>query len=191
MKSASAGEPTPGSLADACEPADPVAIARTIVLRKLAAAPRTRQQLADVLRQKQVPETAAEFVLDRFTEVGLIDDGEYACMWVRSRQATKAIARPLLRRELRQRGVSDELIAAALQQVSDEDETSRAIDLVRRKLAASDRLAPEVRYRRLSGLLARKGYSAAVIATVVRQVLSESPDAGLSDLHDVQISGMI
>ena len=54
-------------------------MARTIVLRKLTAAPRTRAQLADDLRRRATcPDEVAEQVLDRFTEVGLIDDPAFA-----------------------------------------------------------------------------------------------------------------
>ena len=70
--------PTPGSLADAGPEPDPESVARTILLRRLAAAPRTRAQLAADLAARDVPGDAAERVLDRFTEVGLIDDAAFA-----------------------------------------------------------------------------------------------------------------
>ncbi|MEV4259258.1 regulatory protein RecX, partial [Spirillospora sp. NPDC049652] len=54
-------------------------------LRLLTGSPRTRAQLADALRRKDIPDEVAEHVLGRFTDVGLIDDEAFAQSWVRSR----------------------------------------------------------------------------------------------------------
>src|SRR5688500_10025270 len=61
---------------------DPVSAARGICLRALTGAPKTRSQLADLLAAKDIPDDAAETVLNRFTEVGLIDDAAFARAWV-------------------------------------------------------------------------------------------------------------
>ena len=53
-----------------------------IVLRRLTMAPQTRAQLADDLRSRDVPDDVAERVLDRFSEVGLVDDEAFAQAWV-------------------------------------------------------------------------------------------------------------
>ena len=86
-------------------PADPVEVARLICLRQLEFAPRTRAQLAAVLSKRHVPDEAAEVVLDRFTEVGLVDDASYALAWVESRHRARGLARRALSVELRRRGV--------------------------------------------------------------------------------------
>ena len=91
-------------------PADPEAVARGICLRALTGAPKTRQQLADLLANR-VPDEAAEAVLDRYVEVGLIDDAAYARAWVSSRQAGRGLARRALSAELRAKGVDAEVAA--------------------------------------------------------------------------------
>lgn len=67
------------------EPRDPVEQARNICLRLLTGSPRTRKQLADALRKREIPDEAAEEVLARFVDVGLIDDAAFAGAWVESR----------------------------------------------------------------------------------------------------------
>ena len=89
-------EPTPGSLADLQDDADPEQVARTILLRRLSVAPRTRRELADDLRKRGIPDDVSARVLDRFEEVGLVDDTEFARMWAVSRQRTKGSARSVL-----------------------------------------------------------------------------------------------
>ena len=105
-------------------------MARGICLRALTGAPKTRSQLAELLARRGVPEEAAEAVLDRFTEVGLIDDAAFARAWVSSRQAGRGLARRALQAELRAKGVDPEVAAEAVELVDDDDERAAARTLV-------------------------------------------------------------
>ena len=99
-------------------------MARTILLRRLAAAPRTRAQLAADLAAREVPTAVAERVLDRFAEVGLVDDAAFAETWVRTRHAGRGLSRSALRRELRDKGVDDETVAGAVDAIDVDDEAA-------------------------------------------------------------------
>jgi regulatory protein len=168
---------------------DPEATARGICLRALTGAPKTRQQLADLLEKRGIPEDAAVTVLDRFTEVGLIDDAAYARAWVSSRQAGRGLARRALSAELRAKGVEPEVAAEAVEAVGDDDEREAARRLVDRKVRAMRRLDRATATRRLMGMLARKGYSGGLAAAVVREALdadgAETAEvAGFDDLDE-------
>ncbi len=169
--------PTPGSLADAGPEPDPESVARTILLRRLAAAPRTRAQLASDLAAREVPAEVAERVLDRFVEVGLIDDAAFAETWVRTRHAGRGLSRSALRRELREKGVDDETVATAVDAIDVDDEAAAARALVARRLPATRGLARAARTRRLVGQLARKGYSGGMAMAVVREALAAEGEA--------------
>lgn len=149
------------------EIADPIGFARRIALTQLDRAPRTRAQLERALDARHVPQDVAAVVLDRLTEVGLVDDEAYARMLVRSRTVTRGLARRALRAELRHKGCGDEAISAALADVTDEDERQRAAELVVRHSRRMAGLDAVVRRRRLAGMLARKGYSPEVIAVTL------------------------
>ncbi len=151
--------------------ANPESVARTICLRQLERGPRTRAQLATTLAKRNVPPAAAAVVLERFTEVGLIDDASFAAAWVESRQAGKGLSRRALAHELRNKGVADETIAQALESVNAQDERAAAEALVARKLAATRSLTTQARVRRLTGMLARKGYSPGLAFAVVREAV--------------------
>jgi regulatory protein len=177
----------PGSPED--EMGDPESVARGVCLRALTGAPKTRQQLADLLIKRGVPDDAAEAVLDRFTEVGLIDDAAYARAWVSSRQAGRGLARRALSSELRAKGVDADVAAEALEAVGDDDERETARRLVERKLAGVRRLDRVTATRRLMGMLARKGYNGGLAAAVVREALDgagaeDVPVAGFDDLDE-------
>ncbi|PWJ52895.1 regulatory protein [Quadrisphaera granulorum] len=160
------------------------------MLRQLTAAPRSRAQLEKKLAERGVPEEAAEQVLDRFTEVGLVDDAAYAEVLVRSQRLTRGLGRRGLAHELRAKGVDDATAAAALEQVDDDAEEATARDLVARRIRSMSGLAPEVKTRRLAGMLARKGYPQGLVMRVVREAVRSESDGlgsdGLESDHDEQ-----
>ncbi|MET8215918.1 recombination regulator RecX [Streptomyces hirsutus] len=154
-------------------PGDPVERARAICLRLLTGTPRTRKQLADALRKREIPDEAAEEVLSRFEEVGLINDSAFADAWVESRHHGRGLARRALAQELRTKGVDSTLIDAAVSQLDSEQEETTARELVARKLRSTRGLDRDKRIRRLAGMLARKGYPEGLALRVVRQALEE------------------
>jgi regulatory protein len=151
--------------------ADPEARARQICLRLLTLAPRTRSQLADALRKRGIPGDAAHAVLDRFADVGLIDDAAFARAWVESRHYSRGLAGRALHAELRLRGVDDDQIRDAIDDLGPDAEVTTARRLVEQKLASTRGLAPEARIRRLAGTLARKGYPAGLAFRVIREAM--------------------
>jgi regulatory protein len=155
---------------------DPYDVARQIVLRQLAMVPRSRAQLEQKLSQRGCAPDVAAAVLDRMTEVGLVDDEAYAQMLVRSQQSGRGLAKHALARELRTKGIRDDLAHEALASISDSDERERARTLVDKSLRAMHGLGIEVQTRRLAGMLARKGYSSNVSYAVIREALADAPE---------------
>jgi regulatory protein len=172
---------------------DPEQVARAILLRLLTGAPRSRAQLAEALTKRDVPDEVAVRVLDRFTEVGLIDDAAYSEMLVRTRHAERGLSRRALAVELRRRGVDDSTAAEALAQVDDDDEVEAARRLVQRKLAATRGLDPATRARRTLAALGRRGYAPGLVTRLVREALGEEgpqdADAAADDAWDDHSDG--
>ncbi len=181
----------PGSAED--EMSDPESVARGICLRALTGAPKTRSQLADLLASRDVPDDAAEAVLDRFTEVGLIDDAAFARAWVSSRQSGRGLARRALSAELRAKGVEPEVAAEAVEAVGDDDEREAARRLVDRKVGAMRRLDRTTATRRLMGMLARKGYNGGLAAAVVREALDSAgaDDVAVAEFDDLDEDSLL
>jgi regulatory protein len=154
--------------------ADPEAVARAIVLRQLGMAPRSRAQLEKKLRERGCDDDVAKRVLDRMTEVGLVDDEAYAEMLVRSKQASRGLARRALAHELHKHGIDDDLAQEALGDVGAAQERAKAEELVAKKLRTMHGLPPDVQARRLAGMLARKGYPGDIAWPVVRDAVNDS-----------------
>jgi regulatory protein len=165
--------PPPPDDAEALGPeADHEAVARKILLDQLTGQARSRSELAAKLAKKQVPDDVATRLLDRFEEVGLVDDAAFARDWVQSRQAGRGLARRALAAELRRKGVDNAVVDEAVDAVDPEDEVESARMLVRRKLPSLQRFDSVTQVRRLTGMLARKGYPSGVAFAVVRDEIA-------------------
>ncbi|MEV6346100.1 regulatory protein RecX [Actinoplanes sp. NPDC051851] len=145
--------------------------AREICLRQLAVRPRTRAELAKALARKEISDEVIAEVLDRYDEVGIIDDAAFARAWVSSRHHGRGLARRALANELRQRGVDAEVASEALETVDEDAEAETARALVDRKLRTATGTPDQV-FRRLVGMLARKGYPAGVAIRAVKDALA-------------------
>ncbi len=154
--------------------ADHEAVGRKILLDQLTGQARSRAELAAKLAAKHVPDDVATRLLDRFEEVGLIDDAAFAREWTESRQSSRGLARRALGMELRRKGVDSETVEAALTRVSPESEAETARSLVRRKLGSVRQADDAAKVRRLVGMLARKGYPPGLAYEVVREELKAS-----------------
>jgi regulatory protein len=160
-------EPTDPEVPDA----DPEAVARKILLRRLTDRPRSRAELAEALAKRDVPKQMATRLLDRFEEVGLVDDEAFARAWVQTRMGNKGLARRALGAELRRKGVADDVVRTVLDEIDGDAEVDAARRLVRRKLPSTRGLDTQVRMRRLAGMLGRKGHPAGLALRVVREEL--------------------
>lgn len=146
-------------------------MAREICLRQLAVRPRTRAELAGALAKRGISEEVSAEVLDRYDEVGIIDDAAFARTWVSSRHAGRGLARRALANELRRKGVDGEVATEALGELDEETEADTARGLVERKLRTA-RGEPDAVFRRLVGMLARKGYPPGVAIRAVKDALA-------------------
>jgi regulatory protein len=160
-------------------PSDPEAVARAICLRLLTQRARSRSELETALRKRGLPDDAAARVLDRFCEVGLIDDQALAASMAAAAHAERGLASRAIATKLRQRGIDDADVASAVAPIDTDSEREQARRLVAKRLPALRGLEPQVQARRLVGLLARKGYPSGLAYDIVRATLSESgPDLG-------------
>ncbi|MFC3777909.1 recombination regulator RecX [Mycolicibacterium holsaticum] len=143
--------------------------AHNVCLRLLTVRARTRAELAAQLTKRGYPDDVRDRVLDRLADVGLVDDADFAEQWVRSRRRNAGKGKRALAAELRNKGVDNEVITAALADIDTGAERTRAEELVRAKLRR-ERLddGDDAKVtRRLVGMLARRGYYQTMALDVV------------------------
>jgi len=144
--------------------------ARQIALRILDSAPRSAAQLREALLAREVAEAVADGVIERYREVGLIDDGGLARMIARTRHGERGQSRRAIAQELRRKGFEADDIAGAVAEISDEDESLAAKALAAKRWEALKDIPSEARVRRVVALLGRKGYAPGIAFDLVRRL---------------------
>ena len=152
------------------EERDYVGAAQTICLNALAVRAKSRGELAAQLKRRGIPLEVANEVLDRLERSKLINDLDFARVWSKSRLSSKKISKRVLAQELRRKEVADDLIAIALDEISSDDEYEAALQLGERKARSLQNYAEDVRARRITSALARKGYNYGIISRVLKEV---------------------
>jgi regulatory protein len=148
--------------------------ARALCLRLLTVRARTRAELAGQLAKRGYPDDVSVVVLDRLTDVGLVDDVDFAEQWVRSRRVNAGKGKRALAAELRTKGVDGDVITATLESIDAGAERERAEQLVQSKLRRETlaRDDDDKVLRRLVAMLARRGYGQSMALDVVRTELA-------------------
>ncbi|WP_318842756.1 regulatory protein RecX [Myceligenerans pegani] len=146
--------------------------AREALLRILTAAQKSRHELEQALARKGFPESVVIPLLDRFDEVGLVDDAGYAGTIVRTRHGERGLARRAISAELRRRGIDEETATEALDQIDADDERVAGARLAEKLVVKTRGKDRDVRVRRAVGSLARKGYAPGMAFELVREALA-------------------
>lgn len=135
----------------------------------------TEQQLRDKLVAAEHDDDMIEFALERCRVGGLVDDAAYARSWVESRIRRGHGARRI-ERDLAQKGVAKDHVAAALAELAGNDELDTgAIDAARKKAARLD-LEDAATRAKLQRWLVGRGYSFAQVNDAVRAIRTEHAD---------------
>jgi len=150
--------------------------AKQVLLRRLSNAPRTRKELAKDLKDKDISDDVANLALDRFEEVGLINDQALASNYVSSQHERKGLGKNALRQQLRAKGVSDDVALEAVSQISEDQEFQAAFALACKKIRSLQRDDAKTQLRKIVGVLARKGYSSNLAFRVAKEVITDLPD---------------
>jgi regulatory protein len=148
------------------------------------------RSLAEVrknLRKHEVPEQTIEATIARLERAGLVNDGQFAQAWVENRNTFRPRGKRALALELRQKGLSDEVIRETLN--DNVDESVLALQAAQKYVRKLEKLEwPDFR-RKLIAFLARRGFSYSVAAPVVSQTWSEThPANDQKNLDDEEIA---
>lgn len=149
-------------------------------LNFLSYRPRSEAEVRRNLHKKDVEDEVVEVVVERLARAGLLDDREFARYWVENRLQFNPRGARVLRQELWQKGVPDSIIADTLAGLDEEVAARKAADAGARRLA---HLEPRDFRRRLGAYLARRGFSYAVIETLVEEMLEAACCEALSDIE--------
>ena len=132
---------------------------------------RSESEIRRNLQKHEIPEVVIEETLERLRRDGLANDDQFARAWVENRSTFRPRSRRLMALELRQKGLDDESAKSALENVDDE---ALAYEAAQKRAARLKSLERSEFRTKLSGFLARRGFSYSVIAPVVTRVWNET-----------------
>lgn len=139
---------------------DDSAQARRILARCLERRDHTRAELATALSRRGISPETSEVALDRFGELGLVDDGAFARRWVSIRGVSGGRSARALVQELRMRGVGADEVAQALDEYGLQEQAETALRVANRFAAAARRRGddPGQARRKVIQALGRRGF---------------------------------
>lgn len=144
-------------------------------LHFLSYRPRSSAEVRQNLLKRGIPDALVEETVNRLQRAGLVNDQEFARTWIENRNTFHPRSKSALRMELRRKGLSDEIVQPVLdEQVDEEALAFEAARKYARRLAGLEWF--EFR-RKLSGFLARRGFSYTTLSPVVSEVWKESQTA--------------
>jgi len=154
-------------------------------LHYLSYRPRSSMEVRQNLLKRNIPPTIVEAALKRLEAARLVNDQEFARAWIENRNTFRPRSRMALRAELRRKGISDEVAEPVLEEEVDDQALA---------FAAARKYAPRLRdltwfefRQKLSGFLARRGFSYTTLSPVVSEVWKETrmaDDGGTSEKKD-------
>lgn len=132
---------------------------------------RSESEIRQNLRKHEIPEPVIELTLERLRQDGLANDQQFARAWVENRSTFRPRSRRLMAMELRQKGLADEAVSAA---VADVDDEALAYEAAQKRVARLKSLEWNEFRKKMSDFLARRGFSYSVIAPVVTRTWNEA-----------------
>jgi regulatory protein len=139
-------------------------------IRYLGYRPRSEFEIRERLRQRGFSTDSIDSVIVRLKEQGLVDDAAFAQFWKDNRELFSPRSQWLIRLELRQKRVDEDIIERVVSTLDDEDSAYRAATSKARSLPCSDYQSSR---RRLGGYLKRRGFSYGVISHTVERLWRE------------------
>jgi SOS response regulatory protein OraA/RecX len=145
--------------------------AHNVAIHALATRGVSRSEIEARLVSRELPESVVEDEISALERQGLIDDAELAGNLVDKWVVRQGLGRRAAAEKMRQRGLSQVVIAEALEGISADDESERLREVAADRARALGSLPPDVAKRRLVAYLQRRGYSGNQVFQVATEVL--------------------
>ena len=144
-----------------------------LALRFLSLRPRSEKEIKDYLQKKKYTQDVKDQVLSYLHEHRLIDDEEFARWFVDQRTRVKPEGERLIRLELRQKGIANEVVNKVFQseEVQSTDQVAIAKTIIEKRLPRYKHLPKQELYKKLGDLLARRGFDWETIRTAIERTV--------------------
>jgi len=130
--------------------------------------PRSEKELRKRFKEKGYNRATTQDIISQLKDKKIIDDEKFARLWVESRMRSNPKGVMLLRRELKEKGISDSVIEGTLIGIK-EKEAESARELAEKKIDVFKKLTPNKAKKKLFDFLARRGFNFDIIEDIVKE----------------------
>ncbi|ALX48959.1 recombinase RecX [Lentibacillus amyloliquefaciens] len=148
----------------------------TLAINYLSYRMRTKKEMRDYLVQKEVDEEHISQIMKKLNEEGLTDDREFARSFVRTRMNTSSKGPILVRQELLQKGVAEELASEAVAIYSFDVQFEKALKLAEKNLRSNSKKSFRQQVQKMQGTLMQKGFTGDVVKEVTSELQNQKDD---------------
>ncbi len=154
---------------------DAVDRAVTAAMRALDQRIQSTNELRTRLLRKDFEPATIDLALERLTEFGYLNDERFAELWIENRLAHRPRGKRMLEQELRQKGIDREIVQETVSVMAIDDRTA-ALDLARKRFKSVQNLPLDEQKKKLTGILARRGFDYGTIRATLESVLEQEMD---------------
>jgi regulatory protein len=130
--------------------------------------PRSEKELIDYLKKKRTSSGLIDKTIQKLKKLKLINDQEFAVWWLEQRSTFRPRGKRALRAELFKKGIDREIIETVLEKTV--DELKLAQKAAGKKLKTLSKLPPDQFQEKMTGFLARNGFSWETIKATLDQI---------------------
>jgi regulatory protein len=133
--------------------------------------PRSDAEIRDRLKLKGYDAAVIDNIVGLLTKAGHINDAKFARMWVESRMRSNPMGDIVLRRELKDKGVSESIVEAALaHKKSEYDEHSIALEMAKERFARLKKIDRRKAIKRVYDFLLRRGFRFDLVRDIIEEL---------------------
>jgi len=149
---------------------DNIELALQKAINFLSYRPRSENEVRKNLKKKDIEDAVIDEVLERLQRGGLINDLEFAQLWVENRSEFRPRGSRALRMELRQKGIHDKIIEKVIINI---DEDHLAYQAAAKQARKYQQLEWQDFRKKMYGFLARRGFDYGIISSIIPKTWEE------------------
>lgn len=155
---------------------DDIRKAYNMAIQYLSRRMRSEKEIRQYLSGKEIDETIIREVIHKLYEYQFLNDKEFALAFVRTLMNTTDKGTGIIRGELIEKGISEDLIDLALDEYPYEKELEMAHGLCLKFVQKNTKDSSKIMKQKLEQLLFRKGYPREIIQTAIAETDMDKDD---------------
>jgi regulatory protein len=145
--------------------------------------PHSLSEVKRKLKEKGFEAPIIEWASDKLIENKYVNDEEFAKMWTDNRVISQRKGRNLIRQELQQKGIHQDVVKSTMDSINPEDEYVGALKIARTKWKQTSGKLMD-RKRKTAAFLMRRGYTGAIVTKVLGLISNETDEEELEFMED-------